>query len=111
MGPSKGRLLESPARTRLESDLPARTWNAVRVGEMPVSIDQEQRPRDFLAEGIARVHTHHQIRREIAPPGSRVREVVFDVQGVVADQTAEDSTLQRKALAHRRKIRPVRGAE
>src|SRR5439155_10289488 len=101
----KHRLLQCHARTRLVSELSARTWNTVRVGKMPVSIDYVQRAGELLVERITRVNSHHQIRREVGSPWSRVGEIILGVKRIVPDQTAEDSTLHGESLADRCKIR------
>src|SRR6185369_13919154 len=107
MRPPKGSLLHCYSRARFIDELATRTWNTVRVGQMPVSIHNEQRAGELLAEGIACGHSCHQVRSEVSSPGSAVVEVIFGVERIVADQAAEDSALQGEPFANGRKIRRI----
>jgi hypothetical protein len=40
---------------------------------VPIPVDNEDRPGELVAKGIAGVHSEHQIRRVVCSPGSRVR--------------------------------------
>src|SRR5437764_216262 len=74
---------------------------------MPVSIDDKESARQLLRERIAHVHAQHEVRREVGAPGSRVVEIIFGVQRIVADETTEDAALNRQALTDRSEIRDV----
>ena len=64
----------------------------------------KKRASEFRVEGITRIDTHHQIRREVGAPGPRVVEIVLGVERIISNKAAEDSALQREPLAHGRKI-------
>src|SRR5215471_4353132 len=74
---------------------------------MPISIDYEECAANFLCKRIGHIHAHHEVRREIRAPWPRVIEIVFGVERVVADETAEDAGLDRQTFSNRCKIRDV----
>ena len=75
--------------------------------EVKIAVHDERRRRQTRTDRIRRVDAHHQIRRVVGAPRPRVREVVFRVQGVVANQAGEDAALNRQSAADRREIRHV----
>src|SRR6185437_15563824 len=100
-------LFHAYAWARLIGELATGTRDTVRVGQVPVSTDQKKHAGEFRIEGITRIDTHHQIWREVGPPGPCVLEIVLGVERIVSNEAAEDSTLQREPLAHGRKIGPI----
>src|SRR5215813_14015910 len=98
-------------RSGTNCSLPSPTRNIVRMGEMPVSVYQEKGPGYFLRERIAHVHAHHEVWGEIGAPRSGVVEIVLGVERVVADEAAEDATLNRQTLTDRCEVGNVRGPE
>ena len=96
---------------RFTSKLATGTGDTIRVGQVPVPIHDEECAREFVCELIASVHPKHEIRREVCAPRARVGEIIFGVQRIITDETAEDSALQGEPFADRRKIRYVRRAE
>src|SRR4051794_14236547 len=105
MRPGQDRLFKSHWRTDLIGNLATPARNFVRISQVPVAINHEQRTGKFVADWITCVDAHHQIWREIGSPGSRVRQIVLSVKTVVTDQTSEYSALHRQAVADRRQIR------
>src|SRR2546423_1242654 len=75
---------------------------------MPVAIHHEESACQLAGERIAGIHAQHEIRREISAPGTRVVEIIFGVERIVADEAAEDPALHGEAFAHWRKIRDIR---
>ena len=65
----------------------------IGIGEVPVSIHNENRSGQLVVERVARVDAHHEIGRKISTPGTRIVEVVLRVQRVIADEAGEDSSL------------------
>src|SRR6267378_2703004 len=98
------RLLDGQVRSRTDSRLSTHTRNIVCTREVPVSIDNEKSAGDLLRERITRVHTHHEVRREVGAPRSGVVEVVFCIEGIVSDKAAEDSALDGETLADWREV-------
>src|SRR5215475_6546465 len=103
--------LQSPMGRRFVGQLAAGAGNIVGVGQVPIPVDNEDRPGELVAKGIAGVHSEHQIRRVVCSPGSRVRKVILRVKRVIADQTSEDSCLYGEPLPNRGKIRDIRWSE
>ncbi len=93
------------------SKLSAYTGHAVWMREMEIVIDDEGGHRDFLAEGVTRVHAKHKVGRVICSPGPGVREIVLGVERVVSNQTVEQARLQRQALTNWRQVGQVRKSE
>src|SRR6185436_269837 len=102
MRTDENRLLHSYMRSCRDRCFAAPTGDVVSAGQMPVSNDEEKRAGDFPGERITRIHAHHEVRREICSPWSRVVQIVFRVERIVTDQAAENSTLNRKAFSNRR---------
>ena len=75
--------------------LASQAGHVVGIGKMPVAVYHEHRSGQLTDERVARVDSHHQIRREISSPGTRIVEVVLRVQRVIADEAGEDSSLYR----------------
>src|ERR1700738_2322685 len=105
------RLLDGKVRSRTDSHLPTPTRYIVRTREVPVSIDDKKCSGEFLTERITYVHAHHEVRREVGAPGSGVVEIVFCVEGIVSNKTAEDSALDCQTLTDRREVGNVRWPE
>ena len=89
----KNRLLQCHVVTCLVSKLATRTGNVVGVCQVPVAIDQEQSSSQSSSERVLSIHTQHQVWREIGAPRARIGEIVLSIQGVISDETAEDSAL------------------
>ncbi len=105
------RLLDGQTGRRTDGRLPTPTGNIVRPREVPISIDNEKSAGDFLREWITHVYAHHEVRREIGAPRSRVVEIVLGVQPIVPNKAAEDSPLDCQPLTYGRKIRNIRRAQ
>src|SRR5215470_11377820 len=78
---------------------------------MPVTVDNEKRAGELFSHWVTRVDPKHEVWRKIRTPGACVAEIVFCVERIVADETAENTGLDRQAPAHWRKIRDVRRTE
>src|SRR5579862_9956240 len=78
---------------------------------MKIVIDHEDGGRHLGSEWILRIHAQHQVGSEIRTPWPCVVEIIFGVQRVVSDKTAENATLNGQALPYRGEIRNVGGAQ
>src|SRR5262245_61290730 len=101
-------LLHRPTRIHFISELATHTGRAVRSCKVPIPIDHEESTGELFGERITHISAPHQIRCEVCSPGSRVIEIVFRIQRIVANKAGEDSGLQCQPLAHRREIRHIR---
>src|SRR4029077_8420173 len=80
--------------------LSAYARHRVWMREMVIIVDDESGHRDFFAEGVACVHSKHQVGSVIASPGTRVSEIVLCVERVVSNEAVEQARLQRQPFTY-----------